>query len=152
MKDAIREETDLPLRYEPADLLDIEPLFRLNQEMVYRYEEIFRIDYPKALDWIRKKITDHITEYVRVKWEGTLVGYYYFHTGQGQMELDDLYILPPYRNRGIGTAVMKKCISETELPIALYVFSTNERAVAFYQRLGFRIVSVHQTRYRMQRD
>ena len=69
------------------------------------------------------------------------------------MELDDLYVLPEYRRRGIGTMIIEKCCSESDLPIFLYVFSGNTGAVSLYQRLGFRITeSVGGTRYIMQRD
>ena len=70
------------------------------------------------------------------------VGYYYFHDVDGRMEIDDLYVFPQYRNMGIGTEILKKCISETDPPVFLYVFANNKRAIALYQKLGFQITEI----------
>ena len=67
------------------------------------------------------------------------------------MELDDLYIFPEYRNQQIGTKVIEKCLSETDLPVYLYVFIKNTKAVALYERLGFRVIeTIKDSRYIMQ--
>lgn len=68
------------------------------------------------------------------------------------MELDDLYILSPYQNQGIGSEIIRKCIAETDFPIFLYVFIQSTRAVSFYKRLGFRITeNIRNSRYIMER-
>ena len=69
------------------------------------------------------------------------------------MELDDFYILPQFRGRGIGTAVLEKCIRESSLPIFLYVFTRNTGALNLYQRMGFRIAEqISSTRSIMRRE
>lgn len=51
------------------------------------------------------------------------------------------------------TKILKKCISETNLPIFLYVFKNNKRAVALYQKLGFQVTEIiKSSRYIMQRN
>lgn len=104
-----------------------------------RYEDLASIDYGKVLAWVRRKIEGNIGEYTRVLLNGEPAGYYRLCPAEGMMELDDLYILPQYQRRGIGTAVIKKCCGETNLPVMLYVFTRNSDAVSLYQRLGFRV-------------
>ena len=68
-------------------------------------------------------------------------------------ELDDLYVLPTFRNQGIGSEVLKKCIAESTKPLYLYVFSRNVRAISFYDRFGFSIrETVGKTRLIMARN
>ena len=142
----------MDLQYEPAGTEDIESIFQANQSMIDQYENIEQIDYQRVLAWVRRKIETHIAEYARVLEAGTPVGYCYCHETAGQMEIDDLWISPPYRNRGIGTEIIRKCIGGTSLPVMLYVFIRNTKAVALYQRLGFQIVeNIKDSRYIMVR-
>ena len=55
------------------------------------------------------------------------------------MELDDLYVLPAFQKRGIGTPVLRRCLAAGK-PVYLYVFTGNARAVALYQQEGFKKV------------
>lgn len=129
----------IKITYEPADASDAACVFLLNKDQVDRYEDLRAIDYEKALTWVQQKITSHIGAYTRILYENQKAGYYYFHPANGKMELDDLCILPAFQNKGIGTAVLLHCCSTTDLPIFLYVFTANTRAIALYTRLGFQI-------------
>ncbi|WP_195984693.1 GNAT family N-acetyltransferase [Clostridium sp. D33t1_170424_F3] len=147
MKNAIK------LTYEPANAADAEAIFLLNKDQIDRYEDLQSIDYEKALTWVRQKITSHIGAYIRILYENQKAGYCYFHPVNGKMELDDLCILPAFQNRGIGTAVLLQCCSNTDLPIYLYVFTANIGAVALYTRLGFQIRNTFSSgRLLLQKD
>lgn len=143
----------MKLSYENAETKDIEAIYEFNKYLIDRYEDLKSIDYAKVLDWIHEKITNHINEYQRVILDGELVGYYRFHQEDDRMELDDLYIFPQYRNQQIGTRVIQKCINETSLPVFLYVFIKNVKAVALYKRIGFQVIeNIKDSRYIMQID
>lgn len=143
----------MDLTYEKATDADIEQIFRFSKELIDRYENIQSIDYEKVLAWVRRKIEKNIQDYECVWWNGQKVGYYHFYRDHDRMEIDDLYVFPQYRDRGIGTRIIQKCCSETGLPVFLYVFIKNVRAVSLYQRLGFRIVeTIHDSRSIMQKD
>lgn len=142
----------MELNYARASGADVEAIFTLSKALIDQYEDVASIDYDKVLQWVRRKIDAQIGEYQRVLMDGDLAGYVHFHPDGERMELDDLYILPKYRGRGIGTAVVEKCCAETEKPVYLYVFRRNEGALRLYQRLGFEIVQeVGSSRYIMQR-
>ncbi|MDU1412306.1 MAG: GNAT family N-acetyltransferase [Clostridium sp.] len=140
------------IRYENATTCDIEIIFQLNKTLIEKYEDISKIDYKKVLEWVRKKIESNINEYTCIFENDNKVGYFYFHKVEEKMEVDDLYIFKEYRNRGIGTEILKKCISETNLPIFLYVFTKNTKAVSLYEKLGFKVVeNIKDSRYVMER-
>jgi ribosomal protein S18 acetylase RimI-like enzyme len=52
--------------------------------------------------------------------------------------LDLAWIDPPVRSQGIGSALMADVERRASGPLRLEVWKVNERAVAFYERLGFR--------------
>lgn len=99
------------------------------------------------------KLKNASMEYTAVYVSDEKVGYYHFFQNEdGEYEIDDLYIFPEYRNRGIGTEIIKKCCSSVNVPVMLYVFIRNENAVTLYQSLGFEIVrTVNGSRYVMIR-
>ena len=141
------------LSYSPAQPEDIDQIYLLCKSLIQTYERVDAIDLPKVLRWVRQKLETSIGEYMVIHADGQKAGYYHFYRNEdGLLELDDLYLFPPFQNQGIGTAVIQKCCASTTEPIQLYVFARNTRAVALYERLGFQITAtVHQTRYIMKR-
>ena len=143
----------MTLTYSPAQPEDIDQIYLLCKELIQTYEQPDAIDFPKVLRWVRQKLETSIGEYVVIHADGQKAGDYHFYRNEDSLlELDDLYLFPPFQNQGIGTAVIQKCCASTTKPIQLYVFARNTRAVALYERLGFQITeTVHQTRYIMKR-
>ena len=138
------------LQFLRADESDISVIFAQVKTLIDTYEDVSSIDYDHVMNWVSRKITKCITEYRCVLLDGRKCAYYRL-CDDG--ELDDLYVLPEYRSRGIGTEILQKCIADTQAPIYLYVFSRNLRAIAFYERFGFSVrESVCNTRLIMVRN
>ena len=143
----------MELSFGIADQQDSQSLFRLNKELIDRYENVQDIPYEEALGWVRRKIEKNIHSYTRIYVDGVHAGFYRFVPNGDRMELDDLYIFPEFQGRGIGSAVIQKCCDETDLPVMLYVFIRNTGAWKLYRRLGFEIrETVHNSRYIMVRE
>ena len=127
------------LAFLPAQPEDIETIFAQSKALIERYEDITAIDYSRVLQWMRKKIETNIGLYTRVVCDNNTVAYYCLCEDADRMELDDLYVLPAYRGKGIGSRILEKCLSETNKEIYLYVFSQNTGAISLYKRFGFAI-------------
>ncbi len=127
----------MQLTYEPARPEDAPVIFGFAKELIEAYETDPKLDLDMALAWTKRKIEKRIGEYTRVLRDGQTVAYYRFVPDGDRMELDDLYVLPAWRNRGIGTAILRRCLAQGK-PIYFYVFTGNARAVALYEREGFR--------------
>lgn len=137
------------LQFITADSTDIPVIYGQAKALIDAYEDVSAIDYEKVLDWVKRKITNHISEYQCVTADGKKCAWFRLCEDG---ELDDLYVLPPFQNHGIGSEIMKKCIRESENIIYLYVFSRNIRAISFYERFGFSTCeTVGKTRLIMER-
>ncbi len=142
----------MELEYLKATLEDAQPIFRLCKSLIDAYEDVSAIDYPKVLDWVERKIKKTIGDYTVVTLGGAKVGYFCLARRESKWELDDFYILPAYRGKGIGAAVLRELCNRTDGRIFLYVFRKNTGAIALYERFGFETVkTVSDTRQIMER-
>ena len=63
--------------------------------------------------------------------------------------IEQIYIIPEYQGRGIGTALVREVISRN-LPVELSVLKLNTDARRLYERLGFRVNDENATHYHMR--
>ncbi len=142
------------LTYGVAESADIGEIFQLCKKLIDDYEDVEKINYQKVLCWVKKKIETRIKEYTVILADGKKAGYYHFYRNPDErFELDDLYIFPEFQSKGIGSAVIRKCCSEVNEPVMLYVFIKNTRAVSLYKRLSFEVAEqVDDSRYIMIHD
>ena len=127
----------MELTYSPARPEDAPVIFGFARELIERYETDPDLDLAMALDWTKRKIEKRIGEYTRVLADGEVAAFFRFVPDGERMELDDLYVLPAFRNKGIGTAILRRCVAQGS-PVFFYVFTKNSRAIALYEREGFR--------------
>jgi len=70
------------------------------------------------------------------------------------VKLNQIFILPEYQRRGIGTACIMRVIEDAAaagLSVRLQVLKVNSRAIAFFQKLGFNSIGESDTHFRMER-
>jgi len=55
--------------------------------------------------------------------------------------IDQLYVVPAYAGRGVGSQLLAHAMGTLPRPIRLYTFQINTRSRTFYERHGFRAIS-----------
>lgn len=131
---------------------DIQPIICLSKALIEEYEDLSVIDYPKVLQWVEAKIRNNIGKYTAIVFNEEKVGYFRLDRKDNKWELDDFYILPQFRNKGIGSAVISHICQSATGCIYLYVFTNNKGAISLYERFGFkRVQTVSNTRQIMER-
>ena len=79
-------------------------------------------------------------EYSIILHQGRPVGRFWIGRTPEQIRLLDIAILPESQNRGVGAALLKSLLAESEakgLPLRHMVFKMNTAALRFYARFGF---------------
>ena len=85
---------------------------------------------------------------------GTDVGFLATSRTRDTLKVNQLYILPEYQGKGIGSACMARILDDASLrqkPVVLQVLKVNTRGIAFYQKLGFIIVGETTTHFQMKK-
>jgi GNAT superfamily N-acetyltransferase len=91
-------------------------------------------------EWIRRQLIPAGSTTVAVV-DGLVVGLLAVSKGTDCSWIDQLYLLPPWVERGIGTRLLELALGELVPPIRLYTFQCNQRARCFYERRGFKALA-----------
>ena len=89
-----------------------------------------------------------------IQFRGTDVGFLSTSSTPDTLKVNQLFILPEYQGKGIGSACMMRIVDDARLEgksVALQVLKVNTRGTAFYQRLGFLIVDESSTHLQMKK-
>jgi GNAT superfamily N-acetyltransferase len=128
-----------------------------------------RGDDLRSLGWEKHRISEfldmqyeaqqrfHANEYKRptdqvVLRGGEPIGHLFFERRDHEIRCVDIALLPPYRNSGVGTYLIRQLQAEAKRegkPLRLQVIRFN-RAVALFERLGFVRVSETGTHFQME--
>ncbi len=93
-------------------------------------------------------------EYSVVLVDGRPAGRVWVGRDAEQIRLLDIALLPEFRGRGIGAALVRRLMDESErtgLPLRHMVFQLNEDALRFYERLGFTRLELHGAYWEMEK-
>jgi len=69
------------------------------------------------------------------------------------LKVNQVFILPEHQGQGIGRVCMSRVFEEARglgLPVRLRVLKVNPRALAFYERLGFRHIGEIETHHLLE--
>ena len=86
---------------------------------------------------------------------GTDVGFLIMSRTSDTLKVNQIYILPEYQGKGIGSACLTRIIddaSREQKSVALKVLKVNTRGIALYQRLGFTIVGEDSIYFQMEKN
>ncbi len=127
-----------------------------DEAFLYRVYAGTRADEMALLDWSEAETEDFLRMQFKaqhtfyhdqfggalfdvVALEGEPVGRLYVDRRESEIRVIDIALLPEFRNRGIGGALMRDLLdegAETGKPVTIHVEASNP-AMGLYQRLGF---------------
>ncbi|MDE3000095.1 MAG: N-acetyltransferase [Gemmatimonadota bacterium] len=131
---------------------DVDFTFAVKEAAFREYvEKVWGWDgaYQRELHELRFASQDvHIIQY-----QGIDVGYFSTSSTADSVRVDQIFILPEYQRKGLGSACMSRIVADArarEKAVTLQVLKINTRGIAFYRRLGFSIVDEDDTHVQME--
>ena len=103
----------------------------------------------KILKYINQTTSQYINDYQLIVVSNKIVGCLLLREYEDGKLLDELYLIPEYRNQHIGTSIIMKIISTFPI-IYLYVYKENKIALNLYLKYQFKIIAETKSRYYMQ--
>lgn len=128
---------------------DIDRLVEYKKKTVYEYaKDLAREDIDRINNYIIKEIPNLINDYCNIVVNNKIVGCLLLTRKDNVNLLDEIYIENDYRNKKIGTNIIKDILKNND-NVYLWVYKDNKKAISLYKRMGFSICESTDTRYYM---
>ena len=131
---------------------DIERLIKYKKETIYEFannlseEEINRIN-----NYIITNVPKLLDNYLNIVINNKVIGCVLITNKDDGKLLDEIYIEEKFRNKGIGTSIIKGIIRENSI-VYLWVYKENKQAISLYKKLGFKVIDETDSRYYMKHN
>ena len=131
---------------------DIERLIKYKKETIYEFannlseEEINRIN-----NYIITSVPKLLDNYLNIVINNKVIGCVLITNKDDGKLLDEIYIEEKFRNKGIGTSIIKDIIRENSI-VYLWVYKENKQAISLYKKLGFKVIDETDSRYYMKHN
>ena len=100
--------------------------------------------------YVNESLPSIITDYQNIIYNEKVIGSLLIRTIENGFLLDEIYIEKEYRNKKIGSSIIKDFLLKSERNFYLWVYKSNTKAIKLYKSLGFNIIEETKTRYYME--
>ena len=97
--------------------------------------------------YVDESIPCIITDYQNIIYNEKVIGSLLIRTTENGFLLDEIYIEKEYRNKKIGSTIIKDFLLKSDRNFYLWVYKSNTKAIKLYKSLGFNIIEETKTRY-----
>lgn len=135
-----------------ADIDDVSTLIDYKLKNIFDYAENLSLEEIKQINnYVKSNVPKQIDDYKVICINDKKIGCLLVINKDDGVLLDEIYLEEKYRNKGIGTSIIKKILSNYNI-VYLWVYKLNTRALSLYKKLGFKIIAETETRYYMKCD
>ena len=135
-----------------ASKKDIPRLIKYKKDIIYMYSKDLAEDERNKIDeYVITSLNETIKDYYNIIINDKIIGSVCIKDLENAKLLDEIYLEKEFRNKGIGTDIIRKII-ENNKNIYLWVYKKNKKALLLYKRLGFTIEEETESRYYMNYD
>lgn len=129
---------------------DIERLIKYKKETIYEYAtDLSDDEINKINKYVENEVPKQLNDYSNIVVDNSIIGCVLTTNKDDGILLDELFLEEEYRNKGIGTDIIKNILEGNNI-VYLWVYKKNEKAVSLYKKLGFKIIEETESRYYMK--
>lgn len=138
-------------KIENATINDLERIKKYKLKTIIEHaenlskKEISRID-----NYICESVPTLIKEYKNIIYNKKIIGSFLVKRIESGLLLDEIFIDKEYRNKGLGSSIIKDYVLNRNENIYLWVYKNNINAFNLYKKLNFKIKEETDTRYYME--
>lgn len=133
-----------------ASKKDIPRLVQYKKDIIYMYSKDLAEDEKENInEYVITNVNEIFKDYYNIIIDDKIIGSVCIRDLENAKLLDEIYLEKEFRNKGIGTDIIRKIIENNE-SVCLWVYKENIKAVSLYKRLGFKIIDETESRYYME--
>ncbi len=131
---------------------NIDRLIEYKKRTIFEYaKDLSEEEIGKINNYVTNKVSKLIKDYCNIIVDNKIVGCLLLTNTDDRILLDEIYLEEEYRNKGIGTDIIKEVINNNGI-IYLWVYKENVKAISLYKKLGFSVIEETESRYYMKYD
>ena len=132
-----------------ASKKDIPRLIQYKKDIIYMYSNGLSGEETENIhEYVINSVNKTFKDYYNIIIDDKIIGSVCIRDLENAKLLDEIYLEKEFRNKGIGTDIIRKII-ENNKNVYLWVYKKNKKAVLLYKRLGFTIEEETESRYYM---
>lgn len=129
---------------------DINRLIEYKKRTIYEYaKDLSNEEIDKINKYITSEVPKLINYYCNIIVDNKIVGCLLLTNKDDGKLLDEIYLEEEYRNKGIGTEIIKDILNNNDI-VYLWVYKENKKAISLYKKIGFNIIEETESRYYMK--
>ena len=129
---------------------DIEKLIDYKKKTIFEYaKDLSENEINKINNYVKNNVPKLLNNYFNIVVDNKVVGCLLLTDKDDGTLLDEIYLEEKYRNKGIGTNIIKEVINNNDI-IYLWVYKENVQAISLYKKLGFNVIEETESRYYMK--
>ena len=135
-----------------ASKKDIPRLIQYKKDIIYMYIKCLSEEEEEKEninEYVINSVNEIFKDYYNIIIDDKIIGSVCIRDLENAQLLDEIYLEKEFRNKGIGTDIIRKIIENNE-SVYLWVYKENIKAVLLYKRLGFKIIDETEFRYYME--
>ena len=140
------------MKYElvKSSIEDIDRLIEYKKKTIFEYaKDLSNDEIDKINNYVTSEVPKLINDYCNIVVDNKVIGCLLLTNKDDGILLDEIYLEEEYRNKGIGTNIIKEVINNNNI-IYLWVYKENIQAISLYKKLGFVVIEETETRYYMK--
>ena len=129
---------------------DINRLIDYKKKTIFEYaKDLSENEINKINNYAKNNVPKLLNNYSNIVVDNKIVGCLLLTNKDDGKLLDEIYLEEEYRNKGIGTDIIKDILNNNDI-VYLWVYKENEKAISLYRKLGFNIIEETESRYYMK--
>ena len=129
---------------------DINRLIEYKKRTIYEYaKDLSAEEINKINRYITREVPKLINVYCNIMVDNKIIGCLLLTNKDDGKLLDEIYLEKVYRNKGIGTEIIRDILSNNDI-VYLWVYKKNDKAISLYRKLGFNVIEETESRYYMK--
>lgn len=133
-----------------STLNDINRLIEYKKRTIYEYaKDLSAEEINKINRYITSEVPKLINVYCNIMVDNKIIGCLLLTNKDDGKLLDEIYLEKVYRNKGIGTEIIRDILSNNDI-VYLWVYKKNDKAISLYRKLGFNVIEETESRYYMK--
>lgn len=132
-----------------AKIDDINLLIKYKLSTILKYaKNLSKEELNRIKEYVNNQVAKELYNYSLVIVDDKVIGCILVSDLEDGKLLDEIYLDDKYRNKGIGSQLIKEVLANNPI-VYLWVYKDNKEAIDLYSRLGFLVYEETETRYKM---